>query len=332
MPIEEGLFGILLLGMTLYILLGGADFGAGIWEFNTALRSTSREKALVYEAIGPVWEANHVWLIFILVGLSGGFPVAFEALFRALWIPLLLVLVGIVFRGMGFAFRSYAADQFKQQKFWEAVFALASTATPFFLGAMAGAVASGKLGVTSSGEFHGSVLTGWIHPLSLFSALFTVGICAYLSSVYLVREAHLRQEPSLVSLWRRRSIATGLVMGLFAVAGLILVRFEVPDLWEGFRTRAWPLIGLSGLAGVFSLTALIRKWYVLSVLGAAVTVGAVLFGWGVAQYPVIIPPEITVESAKAPRAVVKTMVIVIAGGSVLLAPAQLFKGKSQAPF
>ena len=136
---------VMLSALTVYALLGGADFGAGVWEFITVLRASDKERQHIYKAIGPVWEANHVWLIFVLVILMNGFPLAFAALSRALWLPLLMALCGIVFRGASFAFRSYGQESYRERKLWEAVFAIASTATPLFLGASAGAVASGKL-------------------------------------------------------------------------------------------------------------------------------------------------------------------------------------------
>src|SRR5688572_8082843 len=169
----------MLIGVTLYALMGGADFGAGVWEFNTALRSPEKEQALIYRAIGPVWEANHVWLIFVVVGLFAGFPAAFSAIFRALWVPLLLALIGIVFRGVGFIFRSYASDSVPEKFVWGAVFAFASTGAPFFLGASLGAILSGQLAVTADGDFTGDYLTGWISSVSVFSAFFGVGVCAY---------------------------------------------------------------------------------------------------------------------------------------------------------
>ena len=165
--------GILLVAITLYAILGGADFGAGVWEFNLVMRASKKERDLLYRAIGPVWEANHVWLVFALVLMFSAFPIAFAALLRALWIPLLLALLGIFARGVGFAFRAYAAGAVRQQALFGAVFAFASTSTPFFFGACAGAIASG-LPVDEDGQFQGDHLTGWINPLSLFCSFYAV--------------------------------------------------------------------------------------------------------------------------------------------------------------
>ncbi len=141
---------ILWSALTLYLLFGGADFGVGVWEVNTALQATERDRNLLYKAIGPVWEANHVWLIFFIVVMHAAFPRAYAALGQALWVPLLIAIVGIVFRGAAYAFRSNLLGRSEQRAIWEAVFAVASTVAPFFLGAAAGAVASANWTLTMS--------------------------------------------------------------------------------------------------------------------------------------------------------------------------------------
>lgn len=329
---EAILLAILWLALTLYVLLGGADFGAGIWEVNTAFQASEKERALIYRAIGPVWEANHVWLIFVLVCLHTAFPPAFAALSRALWLPLALALVGIVFRGAAFALRSHAAGAAGQQALWGALFALASAAAPFFLGVAAGAVASGRLAVTPRGNFTGDYLTGWASPLAIFNGFFTVGACAYLAAVYLVREAKLAGDAALVQLWRQRALATGAWMGVLSLAGLAFLAIEPAGVWEGFRQRAWPLVAAATAAGLFSLWALWRQHFTAAALGAGATLTSVLWGWGIAQYPALIPPAITVENAKGPDAVLWAMIAGTAAGMLLLAPSlwwlfALFKGK-----
>lgn len=326
------LLGVMMAGVTLYALMGGADFGAGVWEFNTALRAPEKERALIYRAIGPVWEANHVWLIFVLVGLFAGFPGAFSAICRALWLPLLLALVGIVFRGVGFAFRSYAADATPEKAFWGAIFAFASTGAPFFLAASLGALLSGRLEVTADGGYTGNHLIGWISSLSVFSAFFGVGICAYLAAVYLTREARLLGDAPLTRTWRRRAMASGLWMGVLSLAGLGLMAADAPQLWDGFTSRAWPLIGGSSAAGCFSLWGLWRERYTGAAIGAALAVGCVVVGAGVALYPDLVPPTISIESARAPRGVLWALVASVAAGAVILGPSlvclmRLFKGK-----
>jgi cytochrome d ubiquinol oxidase subunit II len=323
---------VIMAGLTLYAVLGGADFGVGVWELNMAFRTSERERAFMHRAIGPVWEANHVWLVFVLIGLFSAFPPAFAALCRALWIPLLLAVVGIMFRGAGFVFYHSAAGRARQRAFWAGVFALASTVAPFFLGAASGAVASGKLAVTARGGYTGDYLSGWLSPLSIFSAFFSVGICAYLAAVYLTREAGLEGDSVLVNAWRRRALASGAGVGVLAMAGLAIAASSAPLLWKGLSGRALPFVGASVLAVSFSLWALWRRHFTAAVFGAATTVAAVVWGWGAAQYPALIPPAITIEAARGPDAVLEAVLWGIVAGSLIVVPSlaylfYLFKWK-----
>ena len=312
---------VMLTALTFYATLGGADFGAGVWEFTTALQSTEQERRHIYRAIGPVWEANHVWLIFVLVILLNGFPGAFGTLSRTLWCPLLLALCGIVFRGASYVFRSYTLGPPRERTLWEAVFAVASTGTPLFLGAAAGAIASGRLGVAKAGDEPTDYLTGWISSLAVFTSFYSVGMCAYLAAVYLTREAHLEHDESLQRLWRQRSLSTGLWMGILSFGGLMMVWLEAPQLAQKLLSHGWPLIVLSLVCGIGSLVETWRARYTRSVVAASGAVAAVLWGWGVAQYPVLVPPDITADTVKAPDNVLWMMLAVIALGAVLLLPA-----------
>jgi len=317
---ESILLCVMFLALTAYAILGGADFGAGVWEINTAFQSNEKQRKLLYSAIGPVWEANHVWLIFILVATFGAFPTAFAAICQALWLPLALAMTGIVFRGVGFAFRSYTSAQAQQQAAWEAVFAIGSTAAPFFLGASIGAVASGNLGITRDGKFEGDYLTGWISPLSLFTGFFVVGMCAFLSAVFLTREASQLGDRQLVRLWRRRALATGLAVGVLAMAGIFFVAGSAPTVWDGFRSRSWPLVGGSVAAGSLSLVSLLFERYRSAAFATATAVAAVIWGWAVAQYPYIVPPLISIEDAKAPANILWLMIATVGLGALLVLP------------
>lgn len=311
---------VLLAALTLYILLGGADFGAGVWEFTTALQSTDKQRNHIYKAIGPVWEANHVWLVFVLVILMNGFPIAFAALSRALWLPLLLALCGIVFRGVGYAFRSYSRGTGRELVMWETVFAVASTATPLFLGASVGAVASGQLAVTASGAYEANYLTGWISSLTVFTGFYAIGMCAYLAAVYLAREAALAKDDDLTQLWRQRSLSTGLWMGLLSIGGLVTVGLEAPALAEEILSRGWPLVVVSLLCGIGSLIEIWRSNFMRAVVASAGAVAAVVWGWAVSQYPLIVPPTITSEVSQAPDNVLWAMLAIITVGALLLFP------------
>ncbi len=317
---EALVLGVMLVGLILYALLGGADFGAGVWELGTAWKPERKERALIYRAIGPVWEANHVWLIFVIVLLFTAFPPAFAALCRALWVPLLLALVGIVFRGSAYAFRSYAVDA-RSRRRWEGVFAFASTLTPLALGTSVGAIASGQLPVTAEGGFTGSVASDWISPFSLFCGAFGVATCAHLAAVYLAREAALEGDPELTELCRRRAIGAAIAMGVLAAGGLLVMRAGAPRLWAGLVERGWPLVLLSAVGGVGSLAALWRRRYGWAVLGAGLAVASVIGGWAASQVPLLIAPTLSVEAAKAPDSVLRPLLWAVALGSLLLLPA-----------
>ena len=312
---------IMFTALGFYAVLGGADFGAGVWEFTTCLEDEPDDKKLIADAIGPVWEANHVWLIFVLIIIFNGFPVAFAAISRALWIPLLLALMGIVFRGAGFIIRAYAVGADWLREIAGTMFAFASTFTPFFMGMSIGAISSGELPVEANGRYSGNQLTDWLTPLSLYSGILAVGMCSYLAAVYLTREASLKDNPTLLRTWRSRALAAGIWIGILAWLGLIMCRLEAPALWSGLIARGWPLIGLSMLSGGGSLIALRNHRFQLANVLAATAVATVLLGWGLGTYPNLVPPHITIESSKAPDVVLWAMAICILGGSTILFPA-----------
>jgi cytochrome d ubiquinol oxidase subunit II len=310
-------------GLILYMVLAGADFGAGIWELLVGARETPQERALVYKAIGPVWEANHVWLIFIFVILWTAFPTAFAAISRALWLPLLLALAGIVFRGAAYGFRYASPVRTVRRRRWEATFAAGSTATPFFFGASVGAVASGQLPITPEGHFEGSFLTDWISPFSIFCGAFAVTLCGYLAAVYLAREAGLQGPESLAALWRRRALRAGAATGVLALAGLPLMAWGAPELWAGFSGKVLMLTGLFALASLGSLGAVATGRPQLAVGCSGLAAALVVAGWGLAQYPLLIPPAISVASARAPEGTMRALAWCVAVGGVLTAPALL---------
>ncbi len=208
-----------------------------------------------------------------------------------------------------------------QQQIWGAVFALASTAAPFFLGAAACALASGRLEVTPDGRFTGSFLTGWISPLSIFASFFAVGGCSYLAAVHLTREAAQDGDRELTRLWRLRSLATGAWMGVLALAGVAIVASDAPTLWAAFRERGLPFVAASVVTGFGSLLGLWRGRFGVAVTAAAATVACVIAGLAVCQYPVLVPPRLTLESARAPEAVLEAVLWSVGGGAVLLVPA-----------
>lgn len=322
------------LSLVLYAVLGGADFGAGVWQFNLAFRMPAKEQRFCDRAMGPIWETNHVWLIFVIVLLFSAFPPAFAALSRALWLPFLLALVGIVFRGCGFAFRHYAHGAEEVQRRWGVVFALSSTFTPFFLGASAGAVASGQLAVSPDGSFNGSYFTDWISPLSIYTGFFSVGVCAYIAAVFLTRDATREGDDELTARWCLRAKKMGLLVGVMALVGLVFVLTGAPTLWAELTGPGLPLIALSIATGIFSIVALDRAWHLAATLGASLTVSTVIGGWALGQYPVLLPPSITVAGAAAPANVLWLFIVVAGLGAILLVPSLallfwVFKGQPE---
>jgi len=307
------------LGVTLYALLAGADFGAGIWQALLGPRASEREREQVHDAVGPVWEANHVWLIFVIVLLFTAFPPAIAAIARALWVPLLLALAGIVLRGAGFAFRPRDRARRGERRAWDRVFSGASLAAPLFLGAALGAVAEGRLRVTPSGGFEGGPWD-WVSPLSLYTGVLGVGLCAHLAAVYLARESALSRERDLESLWRRRALLSGAVVGALALGGIGVVEATAQDLARAMEGKAWPFVVASGAAGVAALGALLARRPTIAAAAAGLAVATVLWGWFAARWPWLVPPAIRADEARAPHAVLSAAAWSTAVGALLVAP------------
>jgi cytochrome d ubiquinol oxidase subunit II len=317
--LEATILAIVWVGLTLYVLLGGADFGGGVWDLFASGDRAQQQRDLISAAIGPVWEANHVWLIFVLTGLLSAFPVVFADLSIALYLPFSLALIGIVLRGSAFAFRSHGQPNSAWQRTWTRVFGIASLVTPFVLGAAAASIASGRIRVVD-GEVRAGLVSSWTSVLSLFGGLFALTICAYLAATYLTVEAVQRGEEELERDFRGRASVTGLVAGALAAAGLVLVRAEAPVLWEGMRDAGLLFAAVSAIAGVGSLFFVWSRRYRLARAGAVVAVASVLFGWGVAQWPYLIVPDVTVTDAAAPDATLRVVIVGFALGGAVLAP------------
>ncbi|MEX2407457.1 MAG: cytochrome d ubiquinol oxidase subunit II [Actinomycetota bacterium] len=322
MTAEIYVLGVLWLGLTLYLLLGGADFGGGVWDLLAAGPRRERQRALISEAIAPVWEANHVWLIFVLTGLLAAFPSVFADLSVALYLPFSLVLVGIVFRGAAFAFRAHGDRESAWERTWTPIFGIASLVSPFLLGAAAASIASGRIRVRD-GQVEAGLVSAWTSPLSLFAGLFAVAICAYLAATYLIVEAQVRGDPELARDFRTRAIGSGVAAGILAAVGLIVVRDQAPVLWQGMLERSIPFVALSAIGGLGSLLALRSGASRLARVAAAIAVGAVLWAWGAAQWPYLVVPDVTAEAAAAPEATVRIVAIGFTVGGALLAPSLL---------
>jgi cytochrome d ubiquinol oxidase subunit II len=320
MTLADLLAGIIFVALTAYAVLGGADFGGGVWDLLAIGPRRERQRELIAEAIGPVWEANHVWLILAIVLLFTCFPPAFARLGTLLHIPLSLVLIGIVLRGSAFTFWRYGADQ--QQHHWGVVFAIASLITPFLLGTTAGAIASGTLGQAGGATRDGFYMTyvaPWLNPFPLSVGLFALIAFAFLAAVYLTLEA---SERELQEDFRRRALASGVGLFVAAVVALLLSLDGAPWVRDGLIFAAWavPLHLLTAAAAITALWALrVRRWRMARV--AAVTqVSLILWGWALSQYPYVLPPDLSIASAAAPAATLRLVLAALALGAAVLLP------------
>lgn len=325
MSLAQWSIAVLWIGLTLYALLAGADFGAGFWDLFAGGSQRGRpQRDLIEQSIGPVWEANHVWLIFVIVLLWTAFPTVFAAVMSTLYIPLTLAALGIIVRGAAFAFRK-ASDQLGQERLFGAAFALSSVLTPFFLGTVAGGIASGRVPL---GLAAGDLITSWCNPTSVLGGTIAVGIAAYLAATYLCADAMREGQSGLAEAFRRRALATGIALGVVALTGIAVLHADAPGLFDGLRHRALPLVIVSAVAGIASLLLVLRRRYLLVRVTAALAVTAVLWGWALAQYPYLLPPPataaITITASAATPAVLLATLIALAVGAALLIPSLLW--------
>jgi cytochrome d ubiquinol oxidase subunit II len=308
---------VLLIGVTAYAVFGGADFGAGFWSLvaGRGERGT-RARELIDWAIGPVWEANHVWLIFVLVVLWTGFSTAFAAIFSTLFIPLSLAALGIIFRGSGFAFHK-SARLAHRRALAERLFGLSSLLTPFFMGTVVGAVAGGRVPL---GNATGDPVTSWLNPLSLVTGALFVATSAYLSAVFLVSDARRAGHAELERYFADRALATAVVTGALAVAGIVTLHADARFVYDGLTGDGLPLVILSVLCGGAVLVLLgrgVRRGARPLAIGAVV---AVVWGWGIAQHPYLLPQKLTISAGAAPSATLASILLVFAVAAVVVLP------------
>ncbi|TMC02247.1 MAG: cytochrome d ubiquinol oxidase subunit II [Chloroflexi bacterium] len=326
----EAVVVILWLSLSAYAVLAGADFGGGVWDALAWGPRAHRQRRAVAFAMGPVWEANHVWLIFLIVGLFTAFPPAFAALAVALYLPFTAAMTGIVLRGAAFAFRAHGREAVGRLQPWGVVFGAASVLTPAFLGAAAAAVASGAIRV-SGGRVTSGPFDGWTTPLALDFALLAVSICAYLAATYLMVET--QDEPDLQADFRRRAVGAGLASGAFALLGLVIAWFTARPLVDELLGRGLPLLALALLNGPVALVAVLRGHPRVARRAVIGQIVLVLWAWGVGQYPALVPPDLTVRGTAAPDATISLMLVVVAAGMAVLLPSlyllfRVFKGRA----
>ncbi|HEV8116244.1 MAG TPA: cytochrome d ubiquinol oxidase subunit II [Acidimicrobiales bacterium] len=307
---------ILFLGVVAYAVFAGADFGSGVWDLTAGdAEAGAPLRTLVDRAIGPVWEANHVWLIFVLVYLWTGFPGPFASIMETLFVPFGLAAVGIVLRGAAFAFRKTAPD-LAQARLYGACFAASSVVTPFFFGTIAGAVAAGRVPAEGAGDRW----TSWTGPTSLVGGGLAVLTCAFLAAVFLTAEADRSDDDGLVRYCRQRALGTGILTGGVALVGVLPLRADAPTLFDGLTGRALPLIVISAAAGSATLWALWRERFEVARVTAAGAVAAVVVGWGVGQWPWLLVDQVKVEDAAGASATMWALVVVFGLAAVTVLP------------
>ena len=319
--IAEVVLGIMFVGLVAYGLFGGADFGAGVWDLLAGgTKRGQRQRDLIEHSIGPVWEANHVWLIFVLVVLWTGFSGAFVSVTTTLYQPLTLAAFGMIARGAAFAFRK-SITTLALRRFLGASFALSSLITPYFLGTVVGGVASGRV---PPGIATGDVITSWVNPTSILGGVLAVLVCAYLAAVFLCGDARREGQEDLAAAFRIRAIGTAAVTGLVGLGGFFVLRADAPLLFAGLTGRSLPIVALSMAAGIAAIVLLVQRRYGPARITSALAVAAILVGWAGAQYPYVLPPSLTIADAATGEATLVATLVTLVLGSLVLIPALVY--------
>jgi cytochrome d ubiquinol oxidase subunit II len=310
--------GLVVVGITAYAVLGGADFGAGFWDLTAGgAERGGRVRGMVQRSMSPVWEANHVWLIFVLVIVWTAFPVAFGSVFSTLSIPLFLAAVGIIFRGTAFALRGHAAT-IREARAIGATFALSSVLVPFFLGAAIGGIASGRVPV---GNLAGDPVDSWLNPTGVLIGVLAVLSGAYLAAVFLAGDSARADLPDLARAFRARALGAGVVTGGAAIAGLLVLRSDARALYDGLTSGGGlAMVLVSAAAGAATLALVATERYDPARWSSALAVAAITVGWVLAQDPYLLPPRLTLEQAAASDATLTTLVIGTGVGALVLVP------------
>ncbi len=322
MAVETLLALALLAALVIYALTGGADFGSGMWDLLAFGPRAARQRAALADAIAPIWEANHVWLILLVVLLFTAFPPAFAAIMIALHVPLMLILVGVVLRGSAFVFRKYAASRDVVYRRWSTVFGASSLFTPFLLGACLGALGSGEIRVQNNAVSTGLV-AGWLQPFAIGCGLFAQGLFSFLAATYMTVET--RGDAVLQQDFRLRALLSGLALAPLAAAVFLLARSGAPEIYSGL-TRWWAplLLAVTSACALVALWSLLRLRFRIARIAAAAQVACILLGWGLAQYPYLVVPDVTVAGSAGAPATLRMVSWALAAGGALLLPSFLW--------
>ncbi|MBK5231565.1 MAG: cytochrome d ubiquinol oxidase subunit II [Thermoleophilia bacterium] len=303
---------LMLLGIAAYIVLGGADFGSAFWSF-TARGKLNREiREHTHRSMAPVWEANHVWLIFVLVVCWTAYPEVFGSIFSTLWIPLLLACLGIIMRAV-----SYVVGGVAEQRWVVVLSAVSSFIAPFALGTVIGAIVSGRVPV---GNAQGDLFSSWLNPTSIMIGLVAVTVCAYLAAIYLAADAKRNGLDDLSEAFRKRGLLSGVIAGVIAAAGLLVLHNDAAMIYDGLDSGdGLVAVIVSAVLGILTIGLLWRRSYELARFCAAGAVVAVVAGWGFAQSPDILP-GLSIDAAAAADNVLIGLLVSIAVGLMILIP------------
>jgi cytochrome d ubiquinol oxidase subunit II len=308
----------ILAGLVFYVVLAGADFGAPLWQVS-APRTPDGERlrALAHDAMGPVWEANHVWLIFVLTVTWTSYPAAFGSLASTLCIALSIAAFGIIVRGAAYAMSSGTSDPRELRRI-DTASAISSVLAPFALGACVGALASGRV---PYGNAAGDLWSSWINPTSILIGVLAVVFSAYLAAVYLCADAVRHGQDDLVAPYRRRALGAGAAAGALALAGLVVLHSDAHALYRGLVAGdGLPALIVSVLAGGLTVALVLRARFEPARFTAALAVAAIVAGWALAQQPRFLP-GLTVEQAAAPHDTLVAVIVAVVAGGIVLFPA-----------
>jgi cytochrome d ubiquinol oxidase subunit II len=316
------ILGLLLAALVLYAVLGGADYGGGVWDFLASGPRAREQRRLIESAIGPVWEANHVWLIFMIVLLFTAFPAAFAALSTALHVPLTLMLLGIVLRGTAFTFRHYDRQDDTAERRWGRLFAVSSVFAPVMLGICIGAISTGDIR-TQNGAIGSGFLRPWLGLFPFTVGLFVLTMFAFLAAVYLTVEA---KDEALREDFRQRALGSAVAVGALALTVYLMSREAAPLVSAGLTQRpwSWPLQIVTGVFAVGAIGALSQRRFHLARVLAAGQVALILTGWALALYPFLVPPDISITQAAAPLTVLRPVLWSTGIGFLILVPSLLY--------
>lgn len=318
MSLELVLAGAMVVSLSIYALLGGADYGGGVWDLFARGPRADNQRTLIAQAIGPIWEANHVWLILVVVILFTAFPLAFATIATALHIPLTLLLVGIVLRGSAFTFRTYDSQRDDVQRRWSRIFSIASIITPVLLGVIVGSIAVGRFQIENR-NFIAAFIQPWLSPFPFAVGLFALALFAFIAAVYLTLESSNRE---LQDDFRLRALISGVVVGALALVVFLLSAKHAPQIRTGISASPWavPLHIATAVCALGAFAALWRRKYRLARLCAAGQVTLILWGWALAQYPYMVGSDFTVYFAAAPRETLRLLLMTLCAGALVLFP------------